>query len=81
MNFQLKEFDESELKCHDLQARKCFISCNQGFYQNKNKENVQISDMVYNCLSKTKFYEDDYNFELLIFLFKNSSLFYEKKCN
>lgn len=64
MSFQIKEFDENELNCHDLSARKCFIACKQGYYENRNKENVQISDMIYNCLSKTKFYEDDHKFEL-----------------
>lgn len=66
MSFQIKKLDGWALNCSDLSTRNCLISCNQGYYINNLGEKVDISDMINNCLSKTEFYEDGYDFQLPI---------------
>lgn len=64
MTFILKRLDANALKCHDLSARECLKSCDQGFYVNKKKEQVPLTDLINNCLEKTEFYEDNHVFNL-----------------
>lgn len=64
MDFKIRKLDGSALNCPDLSTRNCLISCSRGYYTNNHDEKVEIDDMIYNCLSRTEFYEDKYEFQL-----------------
>lgn len=64
MDFKIKKLGQSALNCSDIPTRNCLISCDRGYYINDQNEKVDISDMINNCLSKTEFYPEDYDYQL-----------------
>lgn len=64
MDFKIKKLEPSSLNCSDIPTRNCLISCDHGYYTNNENEKVDISDLIYNCLSNTKFYPENYDYQL-----------------